>query len=154
MWVDHENFQCQRYAHYENTMVQHCPTTRRNCSKCWNKIIHFNKAGLPVPSPPNKTVKLRQSEKGAFKLGVHSLPVNICGQNGCSLTSFKHKLDKYLQNIPDKPKIPGYTTEMDTNSITSMKSSRESWAIQLRLGWRGYILELTILVIHCIWSIW
>jgi len=74
-------------------------------------------------------VKLGQSEKEAFKLGVRSfssLPVNIRDQTGCSMTCFKHKLDIYLQNIPDKPKIPGYAMEMDTNSITSMKSSRES----------------------------
>jgi len=65
---------------------------------------------------------------------------------GCSVTSFKHKLDKYLQTIPGKPKIPGYTIETDTNSITSMRSSRESWAIQLRqshrLGRRDYTLKL------------
>ena len=42
------------------------------------------------------------------------------------MTSFKHKLDKYLENIPDKPKIPGYTIKMDTNSITSMRNSRGS----------------------------
>jgi len=56
----------------------------------------------------------------------NSLPVNIRGQTGCAVTSFKHKLDKYLQNIPAEPKIPGYTIEMDMNSITSMRSSRES----------------------------
>ena len=60
------------------------------------------------------------------------------------MTSFKHKLDKYQQNIPDKQKIPGYTIKMDTNSITSMRSSWESWAIQLRqshrLGRRDYTL--------------
>jgi hypothetical protein len=56
----------------------------------------------------------------------NSLPVIIRGLTGCSVISFKHKLDKYLQTIPDKPKIPGYTIETDTNSITSMRSSRES----------------------------
>ena len=70
------------------------------------------------------------SEKGALQIRgpqlFNSLPVNIHGQTGCSMTSFKHKLDKYLQNIPDKPKIPGYTLETDTNSITSMRSSWES----------------------------
>jgi len=64
-------------------------------------------------------VKLGQSEKGAFKLEVHSFSVNILDQTGCSMTSFKHKLDKYLESIPDKPRIPCYKIEMDTTSITS-----------------------------------
>ena len=29
MWVDHKNFPFQGYAHHENTMVQHSPTTHR-----------------------------------------------------------------------------------------------------------------------------
>jgi len=45
------------------------------------------------------------------------LPVNIRGQTGCTLTGFKHN--------PDKPKIPGYTIEIDTNPITSMRNSRK-----------------------------
>jgi len=42
-------------------------------------------------------VKVGQSEKGTFKLGVHSF------------------FYIYLQSISDKPKIPGYTIETDTN---------------------------------------
>ena len=36
--------------------------------------------------------------------------------------SFKHKLDKYLQTIPDLPRIPGYTnlTITDTNALLEM----------------------------------
>jgi len=73
------------------------------------------------------TGKIRAIREGSLHIRgpqlFNSLPVNIRGQIGCSVTSFKHKLDKYLQSIPDKPKIPGYTIETDTNSITSMRSS-------------------------------
>jgi len=110
------------YIHLENSI--------RNCPKCWNNIIQINKAGSPVPSPPNKqcaTDKIRATREGNLQI---SFP-NICSQTWCLVTSFKHKLDKKLQSIPDKPKIPGYTNETDTNSIISMRSSRESWALQL-----------------------
>jgi len=95
--------------------------------------------------------KIRTIREGSLHIKgpqlFNSLPVNIRGQTGCSMTSLKHRLDQYLENIPDKRKISGYTTETDTNSITSMRSSRESWVIQLRrshrLGRRYYTLELT-----------
>jgi len=74
--------------------------------------------------------KIRAVREGSLQIRgpqlFNILPVNIRGQTGCSMTSFKHKLDKYLQNIPDKPTIPGYTIETDKNSITSMRSSQES----------------------------
>ena len=44
---------------------------------------------------------------------------------------------------PRQTKTTRYTIETDTNSITSMRSSRESWAIQLRrshrLGRKDYL---------------
>ena len=50
--------------------------------------------------------KIRAIREGSLQIRgpqlFNTLPVNI--QIGCSVTSFKHKLDKYLQNIPDKPK--------------------------------------------------
>ena len=40
----------------------------------------------------------------------------------CSTDGFKHKPDKYLQTIPDLPRIPEYInlTIMDTNSLVEM----------------------------------
>jgi len=76
------------------------------------------------------TGKIRAIREGSLQISgqqlFNSLPVNISGQTGSSVASFKHKLDKYLQSISDKPKIQGYTIIMDTNSITSMRSSQES----------------------------
>jgi len=96
-------------------------TSTRQGRLCWVPLIKQCASG-----------KIRAIREGSLQIrGPHlfnSLPVNICGQTQCSVTRFMHKLDKYQQNIPDKPKIPGYTIEMDTNYITSMRSSRESWA--------------------------
>jgi len=52
----------------------------------------------------------------------NSMPQDIRNKTDCSTDSFKHKLDKYLQNIPDLPRIPGYTnlTITDTNSLLEM----------------------------------
>ena len=49
-------------------------------------------------------------------------PQDTRNKTDCSTDSFKHKLDKYLQTIPDLPRIPGYTnlTIMDTNSLLEM----------------------------------
>jgi len=118
------------------------------------KSYTWTRQGCLCQIPPIKqcaSSKIRAIREGSLQIRgaqlLNSLPVNTCGHIGCSMTSFMHKLDKYLQNIPDKPNIPGYTTEMDTNSITSMSCSWESWAIQLRqshrLGRRYYTLELT-----------
>ena len=67
--------------------------------------------------------KIRAIREGSLQIRGPQL---FNSQTGRSVTNFKHKLDKYLQNIPDKPKIRGYTIETDTNSITSMRSSQES----------------------------
>ena len=95
-------------------------TSTRQGRLCWVPLIKQCASG-----------KIRAIREGSLQIRgpqlFNSLPVNIRRQTGCYVTSFKHKLDKYLQNIPDKPKIPGYTIETDTNSVTSMRSFRESW---------------------------
>ena len=69
----------------------------------------------PKKTTPNKHIDSREKYITVMDKTIRSIVIkNI--YTGCSLTSFKHKLDKYLQNIPDKPKIPGYTIETDTNS--------------------------------------
>ena len=51
----------------------------------------------------------------------NSLPPDIRNITGCSTNCFKNKLDNYLKNIPDHPKIPGFVTQNETNSITNLK---------------------------------
>ena len=98
------------------------------------------------------TGTIRTIREGSFQIRgpqlFNSIPANIRGLTRCTVNTFKHKLDDYLKNIPDTQKIPGYTIQTDTNSITSMRGSRESWAIQLRrshrLGQRDYSQTLNL----------
>ena len=99
-----------------------------------------------------RTGTIRTIREGSFQIRgpqfFNSIPANIRGLTWCRVNTFKHKLDDYLKNIPDTPKIPGCTIQTDTNSITSMRGSRKSWAIQLRrshrLGQRDYSQTLNL----------
>ena len=50
------------------------------------------------------------------------LPAKIRNISGCSVDSFKHNLDKYLQTVPDEPQIKGYTAirRAESNSLIHM----------------------------------
>ena len=76
------------------------------------------------------TGTIRTIREGSFQIRgpqlLNSIPANIRSLTRCTVNTFKHKLDDYLKNIPDTPKISGYTIQTDTNSITSMRGSRES----------------------------
>ena len=52
----------------------------------------------------------------------NTLPRELRSVTGCSVDSFKRKLDRYLQSIPDEPQIPGYTAQRraETNSLLDM----------------------------------
>ena len=40
---------------------------------------------------------------------LNCIPKYLRNISGCSVDSFKNKLDKFLQGVPDEPTIPGYT---------------------------------------------
>ena len=46
----------------------------------------------------------------------NSLPKHLRNFTGGMVDNFKHRLDVYLQNIPDEPLIPGYTAFRTVNS--------------------------------------
>ena len=46
----------------------------------------------------------------------NSLPKHLRNFTGGTVDNFKHRLDVYLQNIPDEPLIPGYTAFRTVNS--------------------------------------
>ena len=102
-----EDGKIPNYIHLENS--------RRNCPNCWNEIIHIDKAGSPVPQVPqikqSASGKIRAIRERSLQIWgpqlFNSLPVNNRGQTGCSVTSFKHKFYKYLQNISDKLWLEG-----------------------------------------------
>ena len=50
------------------------------------------------------------------------LPRELRNVTGCSMDSFKRKLDRYIQCVPDEPQIPGYTAQRraETNSLLDM----------------------------------
>lgn len=56
----------------------------------------------------------------------NTIPEEIRNLSGCSVTTFKTHLDKYLDTIPDQPRLPGYTSqcEAETNSILHMRKLR------------------------------
>lgn len=54
----------------------------------------------------------------------NNIPKEIRSVTSCETTTFKNKLDKFLSNIPDEPRLPGYTQQCrgPTNSIMDMKN--------------------------------
>ena len=50
------------------------------------------------------------------------LPLHIRNTTGCSIETFKRKLDAYLATVPDEPQIAGYTAirRADSNSLLDM----------------------------------
>ena len=50
------------------------------------------------------------------------LPAHIRNMTGCSVDTFKKKLDSYLSTVPDEPQISGYTAirRVDSNSLLDM----------------------------------
>lgn len=52
------------------------------------------------------------------------LPKSLRNASNCSTDSFKQKLDKWLETIPDEPQIPNYTgmRRRESNSISDMLS--------------------------------
>ena len=43
----------------------------------------------------------------------NSLPKSIRDTTNCSVCSFKQRLDRYLNSIPDLPCTPGYNNSLD-----------------------------------------
>ena len=52
----------------------------------------------------------------------NTLPLEIRNITGCTVDSFKRRLDRYLKTIPDEPQIPGYTAQRraESNSLLDM----------------------------------
>ncbi len=53
----------------------------------------------------------------------NSLPRHIRDLENCSLNCFKNELDRYLDNIPDQPRVTGYTNQTESNSLLSMNTN-------------------------------
>ena len=100
---------------------------------------HLDHAGIQVVWHPRRgrncivpTVNLRSSSYiqniryASFGIRgpklFNRLPAEIRNIFGCSVDAFKHKLDKYLQTVPDEPQIRRYTAtrRAESNSLIHM----------------------------------
>ncbi len=83
-----------------------------------------------MTSAKYKTISLRESSlsvRGAQLF--NSIPQHIRNMTNCKVTKFKLDLDNYLKNIPDHPRVKGYTQicHTESNSIIHMaKLHRDS----------------------------
>ena len=59
----------------------------------------------------------------------NTLPVELRNITGCTVESFKRRLDRYLITIPDEPQIPGYTAQRraESNSLLDMTSLSQAY---------------------------
>ena len=55
----------------------------------------------------------------------NALPRSLRNLSGCKVDTFKHELDKFLQTIPDEPRIRGYEqySRTESNSLIDMIKS-------------------------------
>ena len=78
----------------------------------------------PVNRQATQAVKsLRDSSFAIYAARLFNiLPASIRNTSGCSVDTFKRKLDKYLLTIPDEPQVTGYTAmrRTDSNSLLDM----------------------------------
>ena len=58
----------------------------------------------------------------------NTLPPDLRNITGCTVESFKRRLDRSLLTIPDEPQIPGYTAQRraDSNSLLDMTRLAEA----------------------------
>ena len=60
------------------------------------------------------------------------LPAYIRNTTGCSVETFKNKLDNFLQTVPDEPQVKGYTAmrRADSNSLLDMTQHATSQLVE------------------------
>lgn len=63
-----------------------------------------------------KTLKWNSFSLKASRL-FNALPRNLRDCNNVSIDTFKHKLDQFLETVPDEPKLPQYHLRASSNSI-------------------------------------
>ena len=79
-----------------------------------------------IPQNKNLTGRLKTIRESMAPIHgsnlFNALPSAVRNLSAISLVFFKRTLDKCLQNVPDEPQIPGYTTcrRANTNSIINM----------------------------------
>ena len=91
--------------------------------------------------PPIKgNSKVKSLRELSFKIHggrlFNAIPKNIRNMAG-SMEDFKELLDKYLQTIPDEPKVESYIPSA-CDQITSKPSNSIIWQAKARIRNRGF----------------
>ena len=94
---------------------------------CGLEVAHSERRGREVKIPPIKaTGRIQSLRESSFQVHgpklFNSLPQAIRNLQKISIDDFKAKLDKYLETIPDEPKLPNYIPAT-CNQITGNPSN-------------------------------
>ena len=107
--------------------VPNIMSSSRNCPKITSKW--HQRRGRECIIPPVKCSSPMAVRRLLYaSLPIHGqqlfnvLPIELRNMTGCSVDTFKRKLDKFLQTVPDQPLIPGYTAQRraESNSLLHM----------------------------------
>ena len=119
VWRIMEN-QAPNFSHPDEGGIQSAwhPRRGRNCI-----IPTFNLRG------PKQFQNVRDKSFGITGPRLFNiLPAYIRNISGCTINTFKNRLDKFLATVPDEPQIRGYTAmrRADTNSLVNMVQHAEA----------------------------
>ena len=94
---------------------------------CGIQEIHSDRRGREVQVPKVKgNGKFQTRREGTFQIHgaklFNSLPNSVRNLTRTSVDEFKVALDKFLQTIPDEPKLPGYIPSA-CNQVTASPSN-------------------------------
>ena len=69
----------------------------------------------------------------------NSLPIYLRNSTNITLDTFKSRLDRFLEQIPDNPPIPGLIPEPIRSCTGKHSNSIQDWIVFLKLGDRRSI---------------
>ena len=95
---------------------------------CGIQVINSDRRGREIQIPQIKgNGKYQTLRAGSFQVHgakiFNSLPKSIRNLTKISVEEFKLSLDKFLQTLPDEPKLPGYIPS-GCNQVTASPSSK------------------------------
>ena len=103
---------------------------------CGLEVTNSDRRGREILIPkPKGSQRVKTLREQSFQVSggkiFNSLPKSIRNLKGLSIEEFKYKLDKYLELLPDEPKVSSYTptvcdqyTASPSNSIIDHSRSR------------------------------
>ena len=104
-------------------ITQHMATningTMGNKIKTIKHWRHRTQYVIQYPTNRNPAQSLQENAITVFSIGsvVHSLPKYLRGIESVTTEKIKFELDKFMELIPDEPKMPNYVTASGSNRI-------------------------------------